>query len=98
MSVLAAARNRPSGLTVEPMNLPYLVTQALAERLDDLVGGDLEPGVEVLPTWWLPKPEVLAWAAPVPATARVASPMTAMRAVRAGRTWPGPRSRTGVDV
>ena len=42
MSVLLAARNRPSGLTRRAHELAELGDQAVADRLDDLVVGDLQ--------------------------------------------------------
>ena len=68
MSVLVAARNRPSALTVEPMNLPYLVTRRVPIGLIDLVAETWIPLAYSVPTWWWPNGTVVAYAAPAPAT------------------------------
>jgi hypothetical protein len=51
LSALVAARNRPSGLTEDPMNLPYGVTRRLPIGLMIWSLETCSPFVYVVPTW-----------------------------------------------
>jgi hypothetical protein len=56
--MLVAARNRPSALTVEPMNLPNRVSTRSPSGLRTWSSETWIPFAYVLPTWLWPNPTV----------------------------------------
>jgi hypothetical protein len=58
LSVLVVAKNRPSGLTVEPMNLPNWVSKRSPSGLMIWLPETWVPLAYVVPTWLSPNPTV----------------------------------------
>ena len=58
--MLVAARNRPSGLTVEPMNLPDCVSRRSPSGLMIWSSETWIPLAYSVPTWLWPNPPVEA--------------------------------------
>jgi hypothetical protein len=80
--VLVAARNRPFGLTVEPMNFPYGVITRSPSGLMIWSSETWIPVAYWVPTWFWPNTVVSADAIPAPATTTAAIPTAAMRSRR----------------
>ena len=98
MSALLAARKRPSGLTVEPMNLPNLVTSRSPSGLITWSSETWSPLAYCVPTVWLPKTPVEAEAMPPPTTVRAAVLAAAMRTLRVVRRHSGAGPERGAPL